>query len=279
MTVQSSLADALADRYSDPPHYTGNEVEGNTTLRSMAARGSCRAFTDEQIPVDLIETLGAVALAAPTKSDLQQRDIVILRDEDQRQRIEDLLPNASWVGEAAALLVFCGNNRRQRQIAHWRGHPFANDHLDAFFNAAVDAAIALGAFVTAAESVGLGCCPLSVLRNRAAEVADILQLPAYVFPAAGLAVGWPREPSRTSKRLPLRITMHRDAFSEEGVREVVDAYDRHREAHQPYARQRHVEVFGEAEAYGWSEDKARQYAVPQREDFGAFVRDQGFRLT
>jgi len=28
----------------------------------------------------------------------------------------------------------------------------------------------------------------------------------------------------------------------------------------------------------WSEDKARQYAEPQRADFGAFVRAKGFCL-
>ena len=30
--------------------------------------------------------------------------------------------------------------------------------------------------------------------------------------------------------------------------------------------------------YGWSEDKARQYAEPLRADFGAFVRKKGFNL-
>ncbi len=30
--------------------------------------------------------------------------------------------------------------------------------------------------------------------------------------------------------------------------------------------------------YGWSEDKARQYAEPTRTDFGCFVRGKGFRL-
>ena len=30
--------------------------------------------------------------------------------------------------------------------------------------------------------------------------------------------------------------------------------------------------------YGWSEDKARQYAHPERADFGAYVRRIGFRL-
>jgi nitroreductase/FMN reductase [NAD(P)H] len=32
------------------------------------------------------------------------------------------------------------------------------------------------------------------------------------------------------------------------------------------------------ELYGWSEDKARQCSVPEREDFGAFIRRQGFSL-
>lgn len=60
-----------------------------------------------------------------------------------------------------ALLFFCGNNRRQRRIHELRNRPFANDHLDAFFNATVDAAIALSAFVLAAEAEGLGHVPLA----------------------------------------------------------------------------------------------------------------------
>ena len=36
--------------------------------------------------------------------------------------------------------------------------------------------------------------------------------------------------------------------------------------------------WGEVPFYGWSEDKARQYGVPQRADFGAFVRKKGFCL-
>ena len=53
----------------------------------------------------------------------------------------------------------------------------ANDHLDGFFNAAIDAGIALQAFIAAAERIGLGCCPLSVIRNQIARVSDLLALP------------------------------------------------------------------------------------------------------
>ena len=44
------------------------------------------------------------------------------------------------------------------------------------------------------------------------------------------------------------------------------------------ADERRVDQFGETPEYGWSEDKARQYSVPERADFGAFVRKKGFKL-
>ena len=47
------------------------------------------------------------------------------------------------------------------------------------------------AFVAAAEAVGLGCCPISVIRNHAEEVGGLLGLPDHLFPVAGLGVGEP----------------------------------------------------------------------------------------
>ena len=75
--------------------------------------------------------------------------------------------------------------------------------MDAFFNPAIDAGIALSAFVLAAEAAGIGCCPVSAIRNEVEEVSRILNLPAHVFPVAGLAVGWPAKPAEIAMRLPL----------------------------------------------------------------------------
>lgn len=79
-------------------------------------------------------------------------------------------------------------------------------------------------------------------------------------------------------RLPLDVTVHRNGYREGDVRGAVEDYDRGREAAQPYREQRYVEMFGKSAPYGWSEDKARQYAVPERADFGAYVRARGFNL-
>ena len=127
-------------------------------------------------PVDdaLLRLLCGCALSAPSKSDLQQGDILIVRDRAIHERIADMLPEMPWVRTAPVFLVFLANGRRLPQIAGWRGKPFPNDHLDAFFNATVDAAIVMTSFLRAAEAAGLGCCPISVIRDRAADVAKLL---------------------------------------------------------------------------------------------------------
>ncbi|MDJ0630011.1 MAG: nitroreductase family protein [Rhodobacter sp.] len=277
MRPEPTLNELLCDRYLDATGFLEPQT-GLGHLRSMARRGSCRSFAAKPVPLALIDTLCAVALAAPTKSDLQQRDIVVLSDAKVRSRLAELVDGQPWVAAAPMMVVLCGNNRRQRILHDLKDIPFANDHLDAFFNATVDAGIALGAFMTAAEAVGLGCCPISAVRNNAEEVSNLLRLPDHVFPVAGLALGYPLEQQEISPRLPLRVTVHRNAFDETGLRGDIEAYGAARAAKQPYAVQRFVEAFGARDTYTWSDDKVRQYSRPERADFGAFVRSKGFSL-
>ena len=66
-------------------------------------------------------------------------------------------------------------------------------------------------------------------------------------------------------------------YDEGNLAERIDAYDKRRAAIHPY-KPRDPARWGDVPFYGWSEDKARQYGVPQRPDFGAFVRKKGFGL-
>lgn len=270
-----NLNQALSHRFGDSMDFYESP---NSTLEKIAQRGSCRNFSDEPLDETFIQTLCAVALSSPTKSDLQQRDIIILTQHGNRERIDALFPNDPWIQTAPVFMIFCGSNRRQRQIHVWRDIPFVNDHLDAFFNASVDAGIALGTFVVAAESEGLGCCPISAIRNYSEEVSTILKLPQHVFPVAGLALGWPKNLAEISLRLPLENTVHFDHYSDEGLEKSISQYDQRRRNIQPYAEQKNTDKFGIKDEYGWSEDKARQYSVPERTDFGAFIRRKGFNL-
>lgn len=276
-TNNSGLQAALDTRFADAPTVP-SDLAGNPVLSTMAGRGSCRHFTDQPVARGMLDTLCAVALSAPTKSDLQQRDIILLEDPAVQAQMADLVGGQDWVAQAPCLLVFCGNNRRQRLMHEKADIPFANDHFDAVFNAACDAAIALGAFTAAADAIGLGTCPISAVRNEARAVAELLDLPDHVFPFAGLAFGWPKHPPRIAKRLPLSTTVHTDRYSGDTFTTDLRAYDLDRVAAQPYRTQRFETTFGTANPYTWSEDKIRQYSQPERADFGAYIRSIGFKL-
>ncbi len=236
------------------------------------------ARSSDAIAPELLRLLYACALSAPTKSDLQQADIIQVVDSVKRREIEGLISSMPWISEAPVFLVVCGNGRRIREICEARGKPFANDHLDSFFNASVDAALVLMNFIRAAEAVGLGCCPISAVRNHAARISELLGMPDWVFPIAGLCVGYPADSRRVVPRLSLKTTIHIDTYTDYGVMSQIDDYDRRRDASMPYDTQRYTGEYGQAAFYGWSEDKARQVSKPERADFGAFVRDKRYRL-
>ena len=271
------IAAAVEQRFGEriePPA----ELPGAGQIARMLEHCSHRKWTERSVEPGLLRLLCAAALAAPSKSDLQQTDIVQVADRAKRQAIVDTIDDMDWIMQAPVFLVFCGNNRRLRLVSERERTPFPNDHLDQFFNAACDAAIIMASFVHAAEAVGLGCCPISHVRNRADTVSALLDLPRWVFPFAGLCVGYPARGNRITPRLPLAVTLHTDRYAESALEAEIARYDARRNAIQPYARQRDPQRFGEAAQYGWSTDKARQYAVPERAGFGAFVRAQGFKL-
>jgi nitroreductase/FMN reductase [NAD(P)H] len=275
-----SLNDQVRSRYGIATDI-GKATEENSTISNILSRRSHRAFSDDKIPPDLLNTLFATAFSAPSKSDLQQACVIHVEDRAKQRRIAEATPSTRWAAEAPVFLVWCGDSRRIRRLADWRGHPFANDHLDAFMNAAVDAGICMQTFILAAESFGLGCCAVSEVRNHIQLLSDELELPQYVFPVAGLCLGWPRHENRISMRLPLTITVMQDRYRDENLFTQVADYDSRREKidKTPDSKQRFVETLGVSENYGWSENRTRQYSRPARADFGSYIRRQGFDLS
>ncbi len=255
-----------------------DDLHAAEALAAMNERAVCRRYRAEAIPGPLLRALFATALASPTKSDLQQASIVRVTSAADRAAIHALLPGSPWIAGAPEFLIFCGDGFRLRRIFARRGRDFPNEHLDAFFNAAVDGAIVLSTFVQAAGLAGLGSCPISEIRNHAAAVAEMLALPDWVFPIAGLTLGWPEAFEPFSPRLALTATVHEGRYDASRVDRELDEYDDRRIRDRPYRRQRLPDRFGTAERYGWTEDKARQYSEQQRADFGAFVRKRRFRL-
>ncbi len=255
-------------------------TEDNDTIKLLLQHRTQRAYEARPVADDVLNAVLAGALSAPSKSDLQQASIIMVKDQDRREQLATLIPSMPWIADAPVFMVFLADGYRIRLICEQRGKPFANDNLDNFLSAVSDASLVLGNCITAAEALGLGCCPISVLRNHIEQVSEILELPARVVPLAGLCIGYPAREGFVSMRLPPSVTVHQDRYDTRDTLAGIDAYDASRDERfsTPAERQKYQDDYGIAKFYGWSEDKARQMSKPERTTVGQFARARGFSL-
>jgi nitroreductase len=275
------LKQRLQNRFGTGAPTMTAPVQAPQSIEAMLDHVSCRAFTDQPVPADTVRLVLAAALSSPSKSDLQQVSVIWLTDPEQRRATLELSPSNPWALAAPEAFVFCADGRRIRRTAERLGRDFPNEHLDQFMNAAVDCGIVLGATIRAAEAFGLGACPISELRDQATDLIAILELPTWVVPVAGLAMGWPAiSDRRVVPRLPFDVAVHENRYSDAAFDASWSSYEDLRDSVEarPDAHQRSLDQFGVVRPYGWAEDRTRQYSEPRRSDWGAHVRDQGFGL-
>jgi nitroreductase len=265
-------------RFGEMPDLALGEMV-DPALQKILLRRTHRRYATRPVSEELLQLLLGASFSASSKSDFQQASVIRIAARDRRQRLAALIPDMPWIGLAPVFLLFCGDARRLERVGDLRGHPNNNGRLDGFFNAAIDAALAMQTFILSAEAVGLGCCAISAIRNHPDAVAEILELPDKVFPVAGLCLGYPAGEGFVSMRLPLSVTLHTDRYDDTHLGTEIDDYDRRRNARYspPRDQQRAADIFGYADLYGWSEDKSRQAAAePEGQSFSGYLRARGF---
>ena len=87
--VETQLQHALAERFGSAVDVPA-DLPGLDSLLRMVEQSSQRRWADTAVPPELTRLLAACALCAPTKSYLQQADIVDVRDPAQRAALTAL---------------------------------------------------------------------------------------------------------------------------------------------------------------------------------------------
>jgi FMN reductase [NAD(P)H] len=256
-------------------------VEVPPEVAPLLDRRVTRRYTEQSVPDSLLDALLAAAQSAPTKSDLQQYSVVVMRDSARIKQIADWIGTMDWIASAPVFLVWCGDMRRNQHLCEQHGMPHANNNLDTFLNTAVDCSLAMAQFIAAADAVGLGTCPISYVRSHIERVTPLLSLPPGVYPVSGLAVGWPVFRRPVSMRLPPSVVVHRERYDEARQDDEIRAYDERRRAREPVTpgSLKNNDIYPPREGVGWSENVARQLSVPERFGFAAYLRTRGFDLA
>ena len=270
----------VADRYAEEIDLDFSKIQETETLKSILSRRSIRKFLNKPISKELLSLILAAAQSAPSKSNLQQYSILVIQDQNIKNEISNLIGNTKWALTAPIFFLYLADIRRNIKITNDRGYEHKNNNVDTFMNGVIDAALSMQSTICASESLGLGVCPISMIRNIIEEIKVICKLPKGVFPIAGLAVGWPDQKSNVSIRLSQDIVIHFDKYNEKDLIQKINKYDQRvfKKDPIPENKQRHVDLYGVASKGTWSENISRQLSVPERSNFKKWLNENGFNL-
>ncbi len=240
-------------------------------VRLLQAHRSIRRFQSRGVPQALLEELVAAGQAASTSSFIQACTLIQVNDAGDRERLAEYAGGQAWVVSAPVFLVFCADMQRHRLACDMNGVEMQSGYTEQFITATVDCALFAQNTMVAAEAQGLGGVYIGGLRNRIAEVAELLALPELVYPVFGMCLGWPDQDPGVKPRLPLPVVLKQDRYDDSSDRERIAGYDRVIEAYYAARQDNSRRTTWSRQIAAMLEQEARPHMLP-------FLQGRGFLL-
>jgi nitroreductase len=182
-----------------------------------------RQFTEAPVTDELIELCLRAATHAPSAENLQPWVFVVVRDDDLRAAIGDLITRG-WregarqhsvgrleeallnqveqgaeggIASAPVIIVVCGDSS-----------------IGLAQTLASSVYLATQNLLLSATAVGLGSAMTTLATLFADELGGLLDLPSSVRPMAVVPIGWPQRRLGPPRRLPLSERVHQDHYGQ-----------------------------------------------------------------
>ncbi len=145
-------------------------------LDMIKKRRSIRKYTDQPVTDEQIRQLLEAAMAAPSASNIQPWEFVVVRDPDLKRQLAQTHTWSYMAADAAAVFVVCGNERASH---HW----------------VEDASAATENLLLAVTALGLGAVWVGIYpgADREAHVRQALAIPEEIRVLCLVPVGHPAE--------------------------------------------------------------------------------------
>jgi len=174
------------------------DVSPESLLALLKGRRSIRRYRPDPVPQEMVMQLLEAGRWAPSASNRQPWDFIVVEDEAVRRRVAQHAAYTfiRWahVEQAPLLIVLCGNARNPiyRQFLH------------------EDVGLAGSQIMLQAAALGLGTCWIGGLDRKA--IGDILKIPGHIEVVGLLTVGFPDEDPEPPSRKPLEKIAHYDQY-------------------------------------------------------------------
>jgi nitroreductase len=215
---------------SEPSHHGMDESSQrhypNETLKLLIERGSCRSFSDRQIPDDVLNLILEAGIHSATGGNLQPYSIIKITDDATKQELDRLCGDQVFVATAPVDLLFCLDWHRLQRWAELQNAPFAaNNSFRHFWISFQDTIIAAQSICTAADALELGSVYVGTVLECFPELRRMFKLPYGVFPVVLVSLGYPKVRPLPKKKLGEAVIVHDGNYHELSDPELLAAFE------------------------------------------------------
>lgn len=235
------------------------------TIKQLQDHRTYRHFDEDyQLSDEDLQQILDSARQAPTWMNGQLYSILVIKDQGLREKLVEWNPRNPHMLHSSVFLVFLADLKRTQKVAEQHQVPYhVGESIDPLLVATADAALALQNAVVAVEALGLGSVVVGSIRNNLKEVAELLHLPDYVFPVAGLSIGKPNVEMQVKPRLPEAAVVHYDTYQDYDY-QLIEDYDET------------MRQFGEArETKDWTKKFSDVFSQEPSGQIDAYLKRQG----
>jgi nitroreductase len=169
----------------------------------ITTRRSIRSFSDKRIPADVLMRVLDAARIAPSGSNRQPWQFILVSDPELKQSLVSACHNQRFIAAAPLVIAACGYDI-EFDRGDWMGR----------YSSVVDVTIAMDHLILAARAEGLGTCWIGSFSDE--QVKAILRVPEDWHVVALTPLGYPQGEAfaETTGRKPLEEMIHYDTWRE-----------------------------------------------------------------
>jgi nitroreductase len=148
-------------------------------LDAIFTRRSIRCYLSTPVPDDVLQTLLAAAMNAPSAGNEQPWQFLAITERPLLDKIRAFHPHAKMLSTAPMAVLVCADLRYQRHEGSW----------------VLDCAAATQNLLLAAHASGLGAVWVGIYPRleRQAMLRELCELPEYIVPVSLVPLGYPAE--------------------------------------------------------------------------------------
>ncbi len=152
----------------------------------ILTRRSIRKFKNQSISEDLVKYFLEAAMAAPSATNQQPWQFIVLTDRKLLDQIPTIHPYTKMILETPLAIIVCGDLEKEKAKGFW----------------VQDCSAATQNILLAVHSKGLGAvwCGVYPREDKVKAIQELLKLPETIIPLSIIPIGYPNEEKEPSQR-------------------------------------------------------------------------------